>query len=118
MTFGILNPAGGLGLAAVAVLVALHLYDRRRRVIPVATLLLWKQIPARPLDRRRFRPDALFLLQLLLLLALVGGYLRPYVQRAVAQAPAGRLLPVLHISASMQVREAGETPFDVAPRPA
>ena len=116
MTFGILDPAGALGLAAVAVLVALHLYDRRRRVIPVATLFLWKRIPASPLDRRRFRPDLLFLAQLLLLLALVGGSLRPYVQRAAARAPAGRLVLVLDVSASMQVREAGETRFDTARR--
>ncbi|TMA38799.1 MAG: VWA domain-containing protein [Deltaproteobacteria bacterium] len=114
MTFGILDPAGALGLAAVAVLVALHLYDRRRRVIPVATLFLWKRIPASPLDRRRFRPDLLFLAQLLLLLALVGGSLRPYVQRAAARAPAGHLVLVLDVSASMQVREAGETRFDTA----
>jgi len=116
MTVGILNPAGALGLAAVAVLVALYLYDRRRRVIPVATLFLWKQVPARPLDRRRFRPDALFLAQLLLLLALVAGSLRPYVERAAARAPAGRLVLVLDVSASMQVREAGETRFDAARR--
>ena len=116
MSLGVLNPTGALGLVAVAVLVALYLYDRRRRVIPVGTLFLWRQVAASPLDRHRFRPDALFLLQLLLLLALVGGYLRPYVQRAGARPPAGRLVLVLDVSASMQAREAGGTRFDVARR--
>src|SRR5207249_4655224 len=46
----------------------------------------------------------------------VGGYLRPYVQRADARPPGGRLVLVLDVSASMQAREAGETRFDVARR--
>ena len=116
MNLGFLNPAGAAGLAAVAALIVLYLYDRRRRVIPVGTLFLWKQIPASPLDRRRFRPDALFILQLILLLALVGGYLRPYLERGAGRVPAGRLALVLDVSASMQAREGGTTRFDAARR--
>ena len=116
MNLGFLNPAGAAGLAAVAALIVLYLYDRRRRVIPVGTLFLWKQIPASPLDRRRFRPDALFILQLVLLLALVGGYLRPYLERGAGRVPAGRLALVLDVSASMQAREGGTTRFDAARR--
>src|SRR6185295_7053817 len=61
---GLGNPAGALGLIAVAILVALYLWDRRRHVVPVATMFLWRQIPPQTLERRRFRPDLLFWVQL------------------------------------------------------
>jgi hypothetical protein len=113
--FGILDPAGAVALAAVAVLVVLHLRDRRRRIVPVASLLLWRQVPASAPERRRLRADPLFLLQLALLLALVAGYLRPYVA-ATGAATSARLLVVLDVSASMQTREDGGTRFDLARR--
>jgi len=116
VTFGLANPAGALALAAVGVLVALHLYGRRRRTVPVGNLFLWQQVPSTPLDRRRFRPDLLFALQLALLLALIAGYLRPYRETAVADAERVRLLVVLDASASMQAREAGGTRFELARR--
>ena len=78
---GILNPLGLLALASIGVLVALTLFARRTRIMPVSSLLLWKQIPARPVERQRFSPDLLFVLRALLLLALAIGYLRPYVVR-------------------------------------
>jgi hypothetical protein len=113
---GILNPAGALTLAAIAVLVALYLFNRRRHVVPLGTLFLWERVPPALLERRRFRADALFLLQLALLLALIAGYLRPY--REDAAAPAGRtpLVLVLDVSASMQARESGGTRFELARR--
>src|SRR5947207_881712 len=110
MSVGILNPTGALALLAVGVLVVLYLFDRRRRVVPVATLFLWRQIPARALQRRRFRPDLLFLAQLALLLALIAGYLRPFFEHAAPTGERVRLLVVLDPSASMQAREAGGTP--------
>lgn len=114
---GVINPAGALALAAVAVLVALYFYDRRQRVVGVATLFLWRQVPAHPLERRRFRPDALFLLQLALLLALVAGYLRPYLEGAAELASGTPLVLVLDVSASMQAREDnGATRFELARR--
>jgi hypothetical protein len=116
MTLGLGNPAGALALAAVGVLVVLYLYDRRRRVIPVATLFLWKQVPASPLERERFRPDLLFLLQLALLVALIVGFLRPYLSERRGPAASARLLLVLDVSASMQARENGGTRFEMARR--
>ncbi|HLY38257.1 MAG TPA: VWA domain-containing protein [Candidatus Binatia bacterium] len=113
---GILNPAGAAALLAVGVLVALHLFGRRRRAIPVSTLFLWRQIPAQPLHRRRFRPDLLFLAQLAVLLALIGGYLHPYLQTLAPEADRMRLLVVLDASASMQAREPGGTRFELARR--
>ena len=116
MTFGIANPAGALALAAVGVLVVLHLYGRRQRTVPVGTLFLWRRVPAEPLDRRRFRPDLLFVLQLVLLLALIAGLVRPYVESATPAAERVRLLVVLDVSASMQAREDGGTRFELARR--
>jgi hypothetical protein len=81
--------------------------------MPVSSLLLWKQIPARPVERQRFNPDLLFVLRALLLLALAIGYLRPYVVRPRAGSDGG-LAVVLDTSASMQVREAAGTRFDQA----
>jgi hypothetical protein len=104
--FGVLDPAGALGLAAVAALVALHLLGRRRRIV-VGSLLLWREIPAtRDAGRRRFRPDLLFLLQAALLLALVGALVRPYLTEPGAGSRAALVL-VIDLSASMQTREDG-----------
>ena len=113
---GILNPAGAFTLAAIAVLVALYLLDRRRRVVALGSLFLWERVPAAILERRRFRPDALFLLQLALLLALIAGYLRPYVEDAAAPAGGSPLVLVPDVSASMQARESGGSRFELAQR--
>jgi hypothetical protein len=113
---GVLNPAGALTLAAIAVLVALYLLDRRRRVVRVGALFLWASVPTAVLERRRFRPDPLFLLQLALLLALIAGYLRPYVEGRPLPASAGRLLVVLDVSASMQALERDGSRFELAQR--
>ncbi len=112
---GIANPAGALALAAVAVLIALTLFQRRTRVRRVSSLLLWGQLQAAPVERRRFRVDLLFLLQLALLLALIGGYVRPYLEGAVAPSAGTALVAVLDCSASMQTREDdGGTRFALA----
>jgi hypothetical protein len=113
---GFENPAGALGLVAVAVLVALWLLERRRRVIPVASLFLWRQLPARQMERLRFRPDLLFLLQLALLLALVAGLVRPSVEGVPGAVAGARLVLVLDVSASMQTHEAAGTRFELARR--
>src|SRR5437667_114806 len=110
------SPAGALPLGAVGVLIVLPLYGRRRRAVPVGTLFLWQRVPAEPLDRRRFRPDLLFALQLVLLLALIAGLVRPYLEVATPAAERVRLLVVLDVSASMQAREEGGTRFELARR--
>lgn len=116
MTAGILNPAGALAFAAVGVLVVLYLRGRRRRVVEVPALFLWREVPAETLSARRFRPDLLFLAQLAVLLALIGGLLRPYVASVVAGDAPERLLIVLDVSASMQAREVDGTRFELARR--
>ncbi|HYV57675.1 MAG TPA: VWA domain-containing protein, partial [Candidatus Nitrosopolaris sp.] len=113
---GFANPAGALAFGAVAVLVALYLLDRRRRPIPVGTLFLWRQITPRRIERQRFRTDLLFLLQLLLLLALAIGYLRPYFEGGSVTTSGTSLVLVLDVSASMQTRETDGTRFDLVRR--
>jgi hypothetical protein len=112
---GVLDPAGALGLAAVAALVALHLLGRRRRIV-VGSLLVWRQVPAmRNAGRRRFRPDLLFVLQVALLLALVGALVRPYLAAPGADSGTALVL-VIDLSASMQTREDGGSRLDLARR--
>jgi hypothetical protein len=111
----IANPLGLLALASVAVLIALTLLARRSRRSVVSSLLLWKQIRARRIERQRFRPDLLFVLRLLLLLALAGGYVRPYLLAPGGEAVGG-LAVVLDASASMEVREPEGRRFDLARR--
>jgi hypothetical protein len=113
---GLDNPLGLLALASVAVLVALTLRSRRSRTIAVSSLMLWKQLRPRRLERQRFRPDLLFVLRLLLLLALVGGYVRPSLRDAAGGGARGGLAVVLDVSASMQVREPRGTRFELARR--
>ncbi len=111
---GLANPIGALALVAVAVLVALTLRQRRGRPRRVSSLLLWRQLPTAPVERRRFRPDALFFLQLATLLALIGGYVRPYLAATTPPASSGALVVVLDCSASMQAREADGSRFELA----
>jgi hypothetical protein len=112
---GVLDPAGVLGLAAVAALVVLHLLGRRQRIV-VGSLLLWREVPAvRDVGRRRFRPDLLFVLQAALLLALVGALVRPYLAAPGAGSDAALVL-VIDLSASMQTREEGGSRLDLARR--
>ena len=112
---GLANPLGLLTLASVAVLIALTRLRRQSRVSAVSSLLLWKHLPARPVERQRFRPDLLFVLRLLLLLALVGGYALPWIGHPGTGTAAG-VAVVLDASASMQVQEAGGTRFALARR--
>jgi hypothetical protein len=113
---GFANPAGLAALLAVGVLVALHFLRRRRRVIPVGSLVLWRRVAAQPLEPQRLRVDLLLLLQLALLLALSGGLVRPYLRQGAAPTTIRSLLLVLDTSASMQTREDDGVRFETARR--
>ncbi|HXJ36928.1 MAG TPA: VWA domain-containing protein [Candidatus Eisenbacteria bacterium] len=111
---GLAEPAGALGLVALAVLVALHLLARRQRTVAVSSLRLWRRLPAQSIERRRFLPDLLFLIQAALLLVLALALMRPYLPLAGAPAGGRALVAVVDLSASMQTREPAGSRIDIA----
>jgi len=111
---GFANPLALLFSALLGVLVLLYLWDRQRQHVDVPSLLLWRLVPQEVMQRRRFRPDWLFALQALLLLALIGGLARPYGSGGPGDAPFRRRILVVDTSASMQSREGSRTRFDEA----
>jgi hypothetical protein len=110
------QPNGLAALLAVAVLIVLYLYDRRRRRIPVGTLFLWEQVTSATDDRRRWRPDALFLAQLAVVLALVATYVQPMLEAPPTPGGGVPLVLVLDVSASMQTVERDDSRFEIARR--
>lgn len=108
------HPAAWLFAGLLAVLVALHLWERRRRTVVVSSLLLWQAVPHAAARATRFKPDWLFLLQTLLLLLLIGGLAGPYLpNRSGGRAPE-RAVYVLDCSASMQAREGRQSRFELS----
>jgi len=95
------------------VLVLLYLWERWRRRIVVPSLLLWESVPEEVLRTRRFRPDPLFLLQLLALTALIVGLAQPF-RGATPDAVAARQIIVVDTTSSMQTREADGSRLDAA----
>ena len=111
---GILNPAALPFVSLLGVLVLIYLRQRTRTRIEVPSLLFWTDVPEDRVRSRRFRPDLLFLLQILLLLLLIGGLLHPYWSRTVTETRGDRQILVFDLSASMQARENGVRRFDLA----
>ena len=111
---GLLNPGALVYASLFAVLVLLYLWDRIRRRVDVPSLLLWRLASDDAVQARRFRPDWLFVLQALLLAALIAGLARPYFADGRPVAVARRHIFVLDTSASMQAREGKTTRFESA----
>jgi Ca-activated chloride channel homolog len=95
------------------VLALLYLWERWRRRVEVPSLLLWEAVREDTVRARRFRPDLLFLLQLLLLTGLIGGLARPYLVGVGGQTRSRHIF-VLDTSASMQARDLHSTRFERA----
>ncbi|MEO8601999.1 MAG: BatA and WFA domain-containing protein [bacterium] len=108
------HPGAWLFAGLLAVLIALYLWERARRHVDVASLLLWQVVPVATARASRLRPDWLLLLQSLLLLALIAGLADPYLGRQGDATAAGRTVFVLDCSASMQAREGRATRFEQA----
>ena len=111
---GILNPAALPFVSLLGVLILIYLRQRTRTRIEVPSLLFWTDVPEDRVRSRRFRPDLLFLLQILLLLLLIGGLLHPYWSRTVTETRGDRQILVFDLSASMQAYENGVRRFDLA----
>ena len=108
---GVLDPLALVFAGLYGVLVLFYLWERWRRRVVVPSLLLWETIREDTLRARRFRPDLLFVLQLLLLTCLIAGLARPYVTGANGLQRSGPHIFVLDTSASMQTREARASRF-------
>ena len=110
-----LSPMAFAFLAAVPVLLLLHLWRRKRRLERVTNLFLWQGGPDELEARwawRRLRENWLLWIQILALLALVFALARP----ALDWVPSGRdVVIVMDASASMSVvEEDGRTRFEEA----
>jgi hypothetical protein len=111
---GFFNPSAWFFAGLIAVLIALYLWERHRRHVDVPSLLLWEAVPEAIVRTTRFRPDWLFLLQLLLLAALIAGLAGPYLRGGAPGNEPTRRVFVLDVSASMQAREGRQTRFEQA----
>ncbi len=111
---GFLNPNAFLFASLYAVLIALYLWERYRRHVEVPSLLLWEAVPEASVRTSRFRPDLVFLLQLLLLTLLIAGLAQPYLAGRAGPGPSARRVFILDTSASMQAREGRLTRFEEA----
>ncbi len=115
---GVLEPLALVFSGLYGVLVLFYLWERWRRRVAVPSLLLWEAVREDTIRARRFRPDLLFMLQLLLLSALIAGLARPYLAGPGGVDVGGRHIFVLDTSASMQAREGTSSRFDEARRQA
>jgi len=108
------EPLALLFAGAYGVLVLFYLWERWRRQVVVPSLLLWQAVREDTIRARRFRPDLLFILQCLLLTALILGLARPYLTGDNDTTARARHIFVVDTSASMQAREARGARFDEA----
>lgn len=98
----------------VGVLVLFYLWERKRQALVVPSLILWQSLREDVVRAQRFRPDLLFLLQLLLLLALIAGLAKPYLRSDEASEAGARYIVLLDTSASMQALEGRSSRFEQA----
>ncbi len=111
---GLLNPGALIFASLYIILVLLYLWERIRRRVEIPSLLLWQTVADDVVQARKFRPDLLFFLQVLLLAALIAGLARPYLSDGRPITTARRHVYILDTSASMQAREGRTTRFEAA----
>ena len=93
------------GLAALAVPVAVHLINRRRKtVVPFPSLMFLQRVPYKSVRRQQLRHLLLFALRCLVLALLVAAFARPFFERRAATVISGgarELIVLLDRSYSM-----------------
>lgn len=113
-----LNPTGFLALLLAVPVLLLYVLRLHRRDTRVPSILLWEAVLTDRYANRpwqKLRRNWLLLLQLLVLLALVLGLVRPAVP--APQAFHGQMIVLLDASASMQaIDDDGLSRFDLARR--
>jgi Ca-activated chloride channel family protein len=111
----LLAPLAATLLLLVPVLVVFYLLKVRRQDYEVGSTLLWRHLTRdvtahEPWQRLRWNP--LLLLQALVMLAIIGALVRPYLARAGATT--GFEVLVLDGSASMEATDVAPSRFDAA----
>lgn len=108
-------PAGLAALAAVPAAILIALWRARRRDIVVPSTLLWKRLEERIADsgrRRRKLVDFALAAAALSALFLATAAAGPLLRRQTPQTP--NILLIVDVSASMAIRENGETRLHAA----
>ncbi len=112
------NPAALWLLAAVPIVLALHMYRVRRREVRVATLTLWEAVDNRRGSPRpawlRLRPSASLGLQLLAVIAATLAIANPLWSTTQSGWP--RVVMIIDTSASMHATDIPEGRFEAARR--
>ncbi|MDP4012736.1 MAG: BatA and WFA domain-containing protein [Candidatus Nanoarchaeia archaeon] len=115
-SFGITNPLGWYAFLSLIPLVILYLIRPRPKEMSIPSLMFFMQTTGadkRKSFLRNFIKDPLFLLQLLLLSLLSLFLLGPYTWVS-ADVISDNVAIVIDVSASSQVKELGNTRFDLA----
>ncbi|MDP1570287.1 MAG: VWA domain-containing protein [Vicinamibacterales bacterium] len=106
-----LSPLFLLGALAIAVPIALHLFQRRtEKVVPFAAVRLMHGAPVEEQHRRRLRERVLLALRVSALLLLAFAFARPY----LVGANSGGAMPMTVVAVDVSMSVSGRGQFDAA----
>lgn len=115
---GFLNPLNLLYLLSIAAVVAIYLRSRSRPTLEVSSLLLFEEQAAPAANFRRIRLDAMFWLEVLMLLMLSLAVAGLYYRAARPPEHVRRHVLIFDQAASMGAREGSRTRMELARREA
>lgn len=112
---GILNLLALVSLASIGIVVLIYLFrKKRRKIIPVSSLIPWRDLRESTIRTKFFSVDILFFLQIIILSLLALSLARPYITSTVKGITGKDLLLLIDTSASMQSKEGESTRFELA----